>query len=109
MRSDLRLDDLKGRSNGNKRSKLMNVKVPVDVSEEIDRVARELGATKTDVVVALLNEGLDESTVTFKGFKPKRQVLVKPKRTCTKPGCERAYVAKGFCANHYQASRRTAA
>ena len=36
----------------------MNVKIPVDVVTEIDRLSKELNATKTSVVVALLNEGL---------------------------------------------------
>jgi len=108
MRSDLRLIDLKGRGSTST-SKLMNVKIPTNVADGIDRVARELGVTKTDVVVALLNEGLDKSTDTLRDFKPKRQPLIKPKRTCTKAGCDRAYVAKGFCANHYAAARRSVA
>lgn len=37
----------------------MNVKVPDNVSGGIDRVAKELGVSKTAVVIALLNEGLD--------------------------------------------------
>ncbi len=56
MRADLRLSDLEGRK---VRSKLMNVKVPDNVSDGIDRVAQELGCSKTAVVIALLNEGLD--------------------------------------------------
>ena len=35
----------------------MNVKVPDNVSDGIDRVAEELGCSKTAVVIALLNEG----------------------------------------------------
>ena len=35
------------------------MKVPDNVSEGIDRVAEELGCSKTAVVIALLNEGLD--------------------------------------------------
>ena len=56
-RSNLRLSDLTTQKKG--RSKLMNVKVPVDVIARIDRIHKELGATKTDIVIALLNEGLD--------------------------------------------------
>ncbi|MEO8602663.1 MAG: hypothetical protein ABI629_08810 [bacterium] len=54
--SDLRLADLDGTKTA---SKLMNVKVPENVSEAIDALAAELGCPKTAVVVALLNEGLD--------------------------------------------------
>jgi len=55
-RSNLRLSDLKSRTPTG--SRLMNVKIPVDVVTEIDRLSKELNATKTSVVVALLNEGL---------------------------------------------------
>lgn len=58
MRADLRLADLERRKVP---SKLMNVKVPDNVSEGIDRVAEELGCSKTAVVIALLNEGLDQA------------------------------------------------
>ena len=54
MRADLRLSDLERKKVP---SKLMNVKVPDNVSEGIDRVAEELGCSKTAVVIALLNEG----------------------------------------------------
>jgi hypothetical protein len=56
MRADLRLADL---SRGPIPSKLMNVQIPARVSDAIDRVARDLGCSKTAAVVALLNEGLD--------------------------------------------------
>ena len=36
----------------------MNVKVPANVLTRIDRLASNLGATKTEVVIAILNEGL---------------------------------------------------
>jgi len=62
MRADLRLSDLERRKTP---SKLMNVKVPDNVSEGIDRVAQELGCSKTAVVIALLNEGLDAATATL--------------------------------------------
>jgi hypothetical protein len=104
MRSDLRLTDL--RRPARPVSKLMNVQIPVHVSDAIHRVARALGASKTDVVVALLNEGLDRSTETLKDWHPRRVVLPPPKRVCSVKGCGRAYVARGFCANHYQAARR---
>ena len=104
MRSDLRLTDLRRRERGT--SKLMNVKIPNHVSDAIQRVAKALGASKTDVVIALLNEGLDASMESLKGWKPRKAVLPPPKRVCSLKGCGRAYVAKGFCANHYQAARR---
>jgi hypothetical protein len=104
MRSDLRLNDLERREGGT--SKLMNVKIPIEVSDAIQRVAKDLGASKTEVVIALLNEGLDFTSESLKGWKPPKLNLPPPKRTCTVKGCGRAYVAKGYCANHYQAARR---
>jgi len=56
MRSELRLSDLEKTKTP---SKLMNVKVPVNVSDAIDRLSRRLGSSKTATVIALLNEGLD--------------------------------------------------
>lgn len=104
MRSDLRLTDLRRRERGT--SKLMNVKIPTSVSDAIQRVAKDLGASKTEVVIALLNEGLDFSGDALKGWKRPKSNLPPPKRVCSVKGCGRAYVAKGFCANHYQAARR---
>lgn len=104
MRSDLRLGDLRRREKS--ASKLMNVKIPTYVSDAIQRVAKDLGASKTEVVIALLNEGLDRSVATLKGWKRPKAVVPPPKRVCSVRGCGRAYVAKGFCANHYQAARR---
>jgi len=105
MRSDLRLTDLKRRDAAV--SKLMNVKIPTHVSDAIQRVAKSLGASKTDVVIALLNEGLDATTDSLRGWKRPTIVLPPPKRVCSIKGCGRAYVAKGLCANHYQAARRS--
>lgn len=104
MRSDLRIADLRPRASGS--SKLMNVKIPRALSEAIDRMVGELGVPKTDVVIALLNEGLDRSREVLRGWRPKRVELPPPKRLCTRKGCGRPYVAKGLCANHYQAARR---
>ncbi len=56
MRSNLRLADLRRPP---RVSKLMNVKVPTWVSDAIDRVVKDMGCSKTEVVIALLNEGLD--------------------------------------------------
>jgi hypothetical protein len=55
-RSKLRLSDLKSRIPSGTR--LMNVKVPLDVLTAVDQLAKQLNASKTQVVVALLNEGL---------------------------------------------------
>jgi hypothetical protein len=104
MRSDLRLTDLRRRDKGT--SKLMNVKIPTHVSDAIQRVARDLGASKTEVVIALLNEGLDVTTGALKGWKRPKVNLPPPKRVCSVKNCGKPYVAKGFCANHYQAARR---
>lgn len=60
VRSDLRLADLKRRQRS--RARLMNVKVPAEVGQAVEAVARQLGATKTEVVIALLNHGLDAAT-----------------------------------------------
>jgi hypothetical protein len=104
MRADIRLQDLKQRERST--SRLMNVKVPVDVSEAIRRVARDLKASKTDVVIALLNEGLAASEVAAKDWPAQRAVNALAQRACSVKGCRQAHVAKGFCGTHYQAFRR---
>jgi hypothetical protein len=48
----------------------MNVKVPENIGKEIERVAQALDATKTDVVVALLNHGLDVASKALGGWSP---------------------------------------
>jgi hypothetical protein len=101
MRGELRLSDLKKREYTS--SRLMNVKIPAYVSDAIQKVASDLGASKTEVVIALLNEGLDAASTALKGFRPARAAA--PKR-CSVPGCNRPHVARGYCANHYQAARR---
>jgi hypothetical protein len=58
------------------------------------------------VVIALLNEGLDASLQNLRGWNRPKNELPPPKRVCSVKGCGRAYVAKGYCANHYQAARR---
>ena len=57
MRSQLRIADLKRGTPV--RSRLMNIKVPIALAEAVDRLAKEVDASKTEVVVALLNEGLE--------------------------------------------------
>ena len=56
MRSQLRIADLKGGHNG--RGRTISVRVPAHIAEAISQLAKELGASKADVTVALLNEGL---------------------------------------------------
>jgi hypothetical protein len=104
MRSDLRLDDLRRHARGT--NKLMNVKIPVAVSDAIDGLAAALRVAKTDVVIALLNEGLDRSRDLLRGWRPKAVAPPPPERVCKRSGCGRPRVARGLCASHYQARRR---
>lgn len=69
VRSDLRLADLKQRKRS--RARLMNVKVPAEVGQAVEAVARQLGATKTEVVTALLNHGLDVAMKALAQFQPR--------------------------------------
>ncbi|MFI5366176.1 MAG: hypothetical protein ACHQ4J_11180 [Candidatus Binatia bacterium] len=104
---NLRLDDLVTRGKkGREETKLMNVKVPSDVLKRIDRVATHLDTTKTEVVVAILNEGLDAAESELRGWKPPPKPVIPKDRRCTVKACERERVAKGLCATHYQAARR---
>jgi hypothetical protein len=107
---NLRLDDLvtRGRK-GREESKLMNVKVPANVLARIDRVAANLRVSKTEVVIAILNEGLEAAESELRGWKPPPKVVIPKERRCTVKGCERERVAKGVCATHYQAQRRAQA
>ena len=58
MKRDLKLADLKERSEIVP-MKLLSVRVPVDLIGRIDHVVDLLNAGKGEVVVALLNEGLE--------------------------------------------------
>ena len=108
--SNLRFDDLVARGqHGREESKLMNVKVPANVLTRIDNVAAKLGTSKTEVVIAILNEGLDTAEQELKGWTPPPKPVVPKDRRCTVKNCEREKVAKGLCATHYQAQRRAAA
>jgi hypothetical protein len=103
----LRLDDLVARGQqGREESKLMNVKVPTDLLARLDSVAKKLGTSKTEVVVAILNEGLDTADQELKGWKAPPKPVVPKARRCTLKDCAREKVAKGLCATHYQAQRR---
>lgn len=104
---NLRLSDLLSRGRrGRETTKLMNVKVPANVLNRIDQVANNLGATKTEVVIAILNEGLTTAERELKHWKPPVKKPVPKERRCTTKGCEKERVAKGLCASCYQASRR---
>lgn len=56
--SELRLDDLYAEPLDPADTKLVNLKVPADLLTRVHRIAQEIGASKTDAIVALLNEGL---------------------------------------------------
>ena len=94
MRSALSLADLWTRRKD--ADKLMTVKMPLRLSDAIDRVARELGATKAEVVTALFNEGLDVAAQSLRGWKPKKTELPPPKPVCSVRGCQRVHLAKGY-------------
>ena len=64
-RSKLRLSDLKTRTPS--ASRLMNVKIPIELANAIDQLAKQHNATKTSVMIALLNEGLAVAPKTKKG------------------------------------------
>ncbi len=66
-RAGLRIADLKERPV--RASRLMNVKIPAALSDAIERLAKEFGTSKTEVVVALLNTGLDAASAKVKGLR----------------------------------------
>jgi len=83
MRGELRLSDLKKREYTT--SRLMNVKIPAHVSDAIQKVAKDLGASKTEVVIALLNEGLAVAQGALKEWRPgKLGAASKRKSTASK-------------------------
>jgi hypothetical protein len=73
MRSELRITDLKRRVPTTTR--LINMRIPARIGAEIDRLADKLGASKTEVVIALLNAGLDKAATKVSGLptRPKRR------------------------------------
>jgi hypothetical protein len=108
-KTKLGLDDLVSRGKkGPEATKLMNVKVPTALLARIGALAATLRAKKTDVVVAILNEGLDAADVELKGWTPPPKPVVARARRCTVPSCERERTAKGLCMAHYVAQRRAA-
>lgn len=103
----LSLDDLVSRGKtGREVTKLMNVKVPSSLLERLDVLSKKLRVKKTEVVVAILNEGLDTADHELKGWKAPPKPVIPKARRCTVSGCEREKTAKGLCPAHYQAQRR---
>ncbi len=58
-RSTVRIGELKKRVPVSTR--LMNVKIPGQLSEAITRIARDIQVSKTQVVIALLKAGLERA------------------------------------------------
>ena len=58
MNANLRLSDLYGRERESE-TKLLALQVPKELTTRIDRLAKDLKAKKREVILALLNEGLD--------------------------------------------------
>jgi hypothetical protein len=79
MRSELRLSDLKKREYSS--SRLMNVKILAYVSDAIQKVANDLGASKTEVVIALLNEGLEVAMKSLNGLQLNKASRLAAKRS----------------------------
>jgi hypothetical protein len=103
----LGLNDLVSRrKSGPETTRLMNVKVPTAVLARIGALAATLRAKKTDVVVAILNDGLDAAEAELKDWTPPPKPVVPKARRCTVAGCERERTAKGLCMAHYVAQRR---
>ena len=55
--STLRLSDLGKRPE--KKSRMLNVRLPIEITNAIDNLAVKFGCTKTALFVALINEGFD--------------------------------------------------
>ena len=51
----------------------MNVKIPAHLSEAIANLAKEFNTSKTEVVVALLNTGLDAAALKLKGLSRRKR------------------------------------
>jgi len=108
MRSpNVKLDELVAQGKVDREdSTLMNVKVPTGLVNRIDRMAAHLRSSKTELVIALLNEGLDAAEEELKGWKPPPKPVIAKDRRCSVKDCDREKIAKGLCATHYQAQRR---
>lgn len=104
-RSNLRLKDLTATEDV-VQIRLMNTMVPTELINDIARIAEELKCTKTNLIVALINEGLDAAESQLRGIRRRPKPIVPVDRRCHEPGCEKRIVAKGHCSTHYQATRR---
>ncbi len=105
--SNLRLDDLVARGKrGRETARLINIKVPTNVLNRLNLVASRLGATKTEVVLAMLNEGLDAAEQELTRFTPPPKPVVPKEKRCVVKSCDRERIAHGLCPTHYQAQRR---
>jgi metal-responsive CopG/Arc/MetJ family transcriptional regulator len=58
MSKNLRLSDLARRGRGNG-LELLSVRLPVQLLDRVDELVDRIGGGKAEVVVALLNEGLE--------------------------------------------------
>ena len=58
-------------------------------------LADKLRTSKTEVVIAILNEGLDTADSELKGWKAPPKPVIPKGRRCTVGNCEREKVAKG--------------
>ncbi len=65
---DLRVADLKRRHQS--AARLMNVKVPAEIGDAVEELAAALGVTKTEVVIALLNHGLEVASKALRDVRP---------------------------------------
>ncbi len=103
---ELRLDDLVESKGSREESRLLSVKLPASLIERIDRLVAMLPATRPEVIIAILNEGLDVAERDLKDYQPPPRMEIPRERRCTVRGCERERIARGLCATHYQAQRR---
>lgn len=103
----VKLEDLMVRGRQvREQTKLMNVKVPTRMLARLKNVATNLRTTKTEVVIAILNEGLAVAEKELKHFRPPPKPVIPKERRCSVRECEREKVARNLCATHYQAQRR---
>jgi hypothetical protein len=59
MVANLRIADLKARKP--RATRMMTIKLPGHIAEAISRLAEELGTTKIEIAIALLNAGLEQT------------------------------------------------
>ena len=91
MNANLRLQDLYGREKEGE-TKLLALYVPKELTTRIDRLAKDLKAKKREVILALLNEGLDRYHRS-KGRRRKKEGVRRPERVRTRSGRQRVGTA----------------